>query len=369
MYPIVVSTRGIHRAKPMLETVTGKQSLFDIVDPYFERKYEDHAIDTLQNPSSRLTASYVFEQAGTNLERHRLYHLTTLLFDQDKFARKPKHYFNPLVLLALVFPWVWWNNGSVRLSIICALVLIVIMAARLALLRYLIPTLPFLSLGTAHLLGRLDEFAVRNGPLNMRRALQAIMAACLIYPVVLVAQKWIAVEPLPYLAGRETQVEFISRVGYNNANRTFAHVISFLNQNTRPDEKILFVGEAKGYLIENSYRGDYEQLGRYANSWLKILAASDGDHERVNAMLHEKGFGYLVVNWEYFRWVLGNVELPHPERLEFAIIDLLRFIEKYGNHRFVLRDDPTAQTPRISEVDSVRKFVGDEYWIIRLTEP
>jgi len=331
LYPIVISTQGVHRAEPTFDSQGKRNSIFETVDGYFGAKPE--AV-SLSNYTTKDMTANVLAYKETNEKEPRLYNLRLLLFQQGKLARKKRHYVNPMILLGLVFPWLWWREKAVRLSVSFSLVLILIVVAQLSLLRYLIPAFPFLALATAVVLSRLYEYGISHHRVDICRALQTLLAISIICPPVLVTQKWLAWKPLPYLCGQESKLEFISRVGYNDTHRTLASVIELLNDGTKPDEKVFLVGESKGYLLTISYRSDYEQLGRYANSWLKLLAKSNGDHQKVRELLNRDNFTHLVVNWDYFQWVLEHDRLEKRDRLRFALLDLLLFIDEYGELRF-----------------------------------
>ena len=102
------------------------------------------------------------------------------------------------------------------------------------------------------------------------------------------------------------------------------------------------IGENKGYLLDRPYQADFEHFGRYALSWLQEIAKAEGDHEKVRALLREKNVTMLLINWDYFFWVLKLEPPRHRDRLKFALLDLLRFIDKhsssirgYGDHWLV----------------------------------
>ena len=362
VYPLVVTGRGVELATPTFVGPAGPESVYEKADRYFQAEYGEQPVPVFRDPVLQQMAQFIHEQQETDEVPHHLYDLPSLIFHQDKFARKPNHYFNPLLLIGLVFPWLWWRKPIIRLAIVSSVPLIVVAAAKVALLRYLIPVFPFLAIATAWVLIHFSGFDAHQGELHQskhrmdtkrqsrklrRLAVILCIAVSLMVPPVLAIEKWTRLSPLPYLTGQQSTLAFIGETGYNDSSPAIADVIRFLNRETKPDDKSLLVGESKGYLLTHPYRGDYEQLGRYADSWLSMLARTGGDHAHCAALLREERFSYLVVNWNYYAWVLSNEHLERRDRLEMGLLDLLRFIERHGEIR--LRHD--------------------DYWIVKLAEP
>ncbi len=344
-YPITVSAGGLGKSVPMLETPDGKQPVFSVIDSQIQATNFVASSALLQEPLSRETYQRVFPEQRRKIELQKLYYLPSLVLDQSKFVRKPFAFFNPMLLIALLLPWKWWGNRHLRLMMIFAGLFVVVVVAKLTMLRYLIPVFPFLALATAWVFTsyrRKDERSAR-----LPAPLSALILLCVAFPLLLVGVKWFSLSPWKYLAGAQSKVEVLADHGYNYDNPAYAEVIAYLNRHADCDKRTLLVGESKGYLLKHSYQGDYEQLGRYATSWLKFVARSDGDQGRCLSLLEADRFSYVVVNWHYFRWVLHKEPPPQPARLEYALFDLLRFCEQHG------------------EIC----FDNDSYWIVKLNSP
>jgi len=165
-------------------------------------------------------------------------------------------------------------------------------------------------------------------------------------------QEWMwmqRLEPQRYLTGREDQIGFLSRVGYNRAIVSPV-VATFVREELakgrmKPGEKIFAIGEDKQGCIGLPLLAD---MSRECFRWLVELVRHGGDHDQVHKALWESGVRWILYNLDYVEWCRRNVAwTENDDRLRkrdfvFSHWQLKTFLER--------RTEPVLEWPGYARV-------------------
>ena len=154
--------------------------------------------------------------------------------------------------------------------------------------RYIFPIFPALSIGVAYVIWHLPL-----APLKRKWLVSGFGGVLLYQLTMFVGEEMTVLQPFTYLFGNASTTEFLSGRGVN-----YYAALQYLNTETPPDAKVLFVGESRGYYCERDYllytviEGIDEReipLRQF------ILAAPD--IEALLHTLHQNGLTHILVNF------------------------------------------------------------------------
>ena len=291
-------------------------------------------IERLVETAPRPPAGYLAQfQLDPGLRRRMLDVVDVVLhpnlYDDKRYAGTPPLRLGPHLLIGFLLPlfrrdrWAWWVWGFAL-----ALWLPAATAGYVALLRYVLPAFPFLAIGAALAVERQRALPFPAG---------LTLAAALAWNAVAEVEKLAGTfRPWSYLAGRESHLDWLARVGYNGAAvapklARFVRGAQARGEIER-DAMVLLVGEEKDEPFECRVLPD---MSRDGYRWLVEMVREGGDYERIRASLRAQGIGYVAVNFGYFTWVLRSMpmdlrRMANRSFLEFSLFHLEAFLKRYG---------------------------------------
>jgi hypothetical protein len=153
--------------------------------------------------------------------------------------------------------------------------------------RYVFPVLPLLSLVTAYIIWKIPASNA------FRQGILAFVALCLLYHFGLFfAEEIRIIRPFEYLFGNQPPGVFLLDHGVN-----YYPVVQYINHETPPDAKILFVGESRGYYCERDYvlYTVIEGIDDRELPLRNVIVDSENIHEALQK-LHEMGITHTLLN-------------------------------------------------------------------------
>ncbi len=134
-----------------------------------------------------------------------------------------------------------------------------------------------------------------------------------------------------YLTDKESGIEYLQRVGYNQADKAMPKVIAHLNQavargTIQADWSVFMIGEGKGHLLECRYRPSISAGGK---EWLVDLYNASWDYQQLAVNLRARDIRYLLVNQGFLDWNLQNLRVG-KRRMTVALYTLNQFLETYA---------------------------------------
>jgi hypothetical protein len=171
-------------------------------------------------------------------------------------------------------------------------------------LRYIFAIFPPLSLVATYFLQSI----------SCSRQIRVCVAGGLIliqgYHFLLFFQEMRMLNPLAYLLNNQSQEEFLTQHGVN-----YFPVVEYINEETPPDAKILFVPEIRGYYCERdrviATNAPYDREEILLRRFIQESHAV----EEVLRKLHDLGITHILLNLAEMRRFLGK---DSPEDLFFA---------------------------------------------------
>jgi hypothetical protein len=110
-------------------------------------------------------------------------------------------------------------------------------------------------------------------------------------------------ELLPYMTGRETPAAFLART------RPFAGAYSWINTSTRPDARILLIGETRAFYLQRQFVSAGNLDGPRLGNWLGQLTTP----ERMTNAFRDQGITHLLLHPRWYRVQSGA---PPPDVLD-----------------------------------------------------
>jgi hypothetical protein len=303
-----------------------KRYLLPALEPYVEQGQRDPAI--------RQRTLRLMSRAAAPVPSH-LFNLYDIVNEPNRYSVKPNHFVSPLLVLSLFLPLVSWGKtqrrtarfeirrGEASLVWVVSLAFYALLASQTNLVRYIIPLLPVFAATAGCTVAAISA--------RSWHALWAVLSALLLI------QNWNAerrkvsvLAARPYLSGEIDRVEWLKRVGYN-LTPAMGAMIDEVNRRIADGamsetDRLLMVGEGKGYLLECSHLPDSSW---FLERWLVELMNANLDHRVLRARLQSEGVTHILYNHGYFEWVRSETDTP-PERLAFGMVELERFLKTYG---------------------------------------
>lgn len=250
-----------------------------------------------------------------------LLNLRDVIMHPGKYQRDDYHEINLLIFLFFLLPAfyrqreLWWLFGI-------SFSLFLIIGSQSHILRYALPFLPLLALGSGVVISKIRYRAVT--------VVFILIASVSIGRFsFLEYKKLISVDAFSYLSGLKNAAEWLENTGYNGI-KGMPEMIGYINRQIEKgtisqDNIIFMVGESKGYLIKCRYLPD---SSRWAIQWLEELIKFESDYEKIYQSFKQKNINYILFNAGYAQGVAENYAWRR-EPLIFGIFHLLRFLEDY----------------------------------------
>lgn len=339
IYPGKVSLQGISRIEPLS---SHGLPLYQFVDKRFQDTSSEELFEAL-GPQVKPLGKAFMKASFLGRATGKIGDVKDLLLNQGRFARKPYHYFNFLLILSCVVP-LWWRCRWLRTPMLFSGLYLFVMSFGFHLFRYYLPALPWLSMSSAAVL---ESVVARK----WKKAILYLSLLLGLVPFYYGIQKWTELRPDAYLSGQANTLEYLSMVGYSGAHKSYPQVLDGLNRARVPG--VLMIGESKTFHLQTiDVAADYEQQGRYAVSWLRYYVDGDGDFEAIAGNLREDGKRYIVFNWSYYLFVLHHEPLKNRERLRKTLLDLLHFLE---THTTLLLENDHYWVAELKDKGDVRR--------------
>jgi hypothetical protein len=279
--------------------------------------------------------------------------LPALLLDPDAYENELLHLTSPLVVLVLLLPFVVRTRAARQLALYCVLAWLGT-AFGPPTSRYMLPVFALAASGAGVVLSRaragfarkvaavlvaflLARQTVLELRLLHRNRVLEVVAGALQWERHPTKEewKWIdRVEPHRPLSGREDELRFLQRVGYNRG-KVLPNLAAWVRDEIAAgriarDGVVLGIGEEKQGPLPLPLWPD---MSREAFRWLVELVRHGGDHDALHASLWRRGVRFVFVNTEYFSWCDKNVDWGDNERtsrrwLDFALGQLDAFLAR-----------------------------------------
>lgn len=246
-----------------------------------------------------------------------------------EYARKPLHTAGPFVLLFFLVPLVARDRPSWLIFAI-GLPLYLLIASQTFLVRYLAPVLPLFAFGAALVAFRFGERVKKRVPW-IAKTLALLAIAFLVSINITEWKKLALLEPLRFWTGRESEEEFVARVGYNRSIY-FSRFMQGLNEKIRRgvfhrDAKVIMIGEGCADLLLCDYKGD---MSWNALPWQVRLAEAEGDIDHVTRILQAEGYDHVLVNYRFLKLCYdGRSNAEQRQKLRWSLYQLNSFLRKH----------------------------------------
>jgi 4-amino-4-deoxy-L-arabinose transferase-like glycosyltransferase len=179
-----------------------------------------------------------------------------------------------------------------------------------AIVRYILPVIPLLSILTVMGLVNIWEWAMKLS-IPSRNVLAAVLLAIFIVimskNIFYIKNYYQNINPMNYLSGKESRDEFITR------HSSSYPVIKYINTNTPENAKIRLVFLAgRGYYLDRIY----SEGGSYGIGDVSGLAANSYEDRSFQAYLHSFDCTHLLVRTDlYFKYLQDNYTKETTNRL------------------------------------------------------
>ncbi len=324
LYPISISSSGIGRYQPKITLNGQTHDINQIIENQHQSLNAPYEVED-ENLSKKLSHFLGLKQSS---KQPKLYELNKLIKTPELFSRNPYHYiFLPLLLGILAPLFLLKYNNELSILTILSVLTMLALSGFIYLFRYFIPVLPVLALSLSALVLLITK---RIESRRMNILTYILLLFSLYIPTKYSYLKHTLQNSSLYLSGKESQLSRIQKYGYNRTSKNLAFVLNEANLKLPENSKILMVGETKGLLLNKKYRGDYEQLGRYAYSWSYFIALSSIQPKTIIELLKEEQFTHILINWSYLNWSFKQGGVKNQNRLKDSIKNLVETIDK--NH-------------------------------------
>lgn len=262
-----------------------------------------------------------------------LFDFVDLVRDPDRYAVKPHHGINPLLLLALAMPFAMAMRPERRRGALVVWGLgwggFALLGSQTNLVRYVAPVLPLLAAAAGAMLARVPWRAARI-------AIGLVLVVLLARDFVAERNRVGLLRPAEAL-GRPSawqdeavRVRWLKAVGYN-----FTPPIAYATEQINAmladgrmpgDSRILMVGEGKGRLIACETIPDSSW---FAHRFVAELRNAALDHGRLAERLRDQAITHVLYNAAYYDWVLQDTATARS-RVAFAQTHVERFLDAHG---------------------------------------
>ena len=162
--------------------------------------------------------------------------------------------------------------------------------------------------------------------------LSAILISILAFNSFSELQKVISWTPIYWLKGEVTEIEWLSRVGYNG-NKAMPQMVGQVNRliekqsGPTPEDTILMVGASHGDLLNCHYLPD---TSWNAQRFLGYILRSKGDYSALRELLIKDQIEYLLIDRAFISWIVENVPQLHRRGLATAMYHFTSFVSQHG---------------------------------------
>lgn len=241
----------------------------------------------------------------------------------SRHARKPYHWICPLLLVFLVLPAARRDTAALWLygaTLVTSLAAVIVLSH---LTRYIVFVMPLMAVGAGAVLARVP-WRPAGAAIALAVFAQVAWNAAAEY------KKIAGLHSGAVLAGRASQLEWLSEVGWNEANSMPA-LTAAINRKIRrgalgDDATFFMIGESKGRHLRCRFVPDGSREGY---PWLVELIQAEGDLDRLARSFRDRRIGYIIVCPRYFRWCLRYGSVRRDE-LAFSLHMLGRFLRRHA---------------------------------------
>ncbi|MHC5065165.1 MAG: ArnT family glycosyltransferase [Planctomycetota bacterium] len=241
----------------------------------------------------------------------------------EEYADKPYHSLSPFLLLFLLLPIFDRRRRSLWLFafLIAGYLLASGMTPRS---RYWAPLFPLFALGAGLVLAKAER--------SWLRALLLLpLLGLLGFNAYREYAKLFELGADRYLTDKESEIEFLQRVGYNQADKAMPKVIGIINGavaagTIQPDWSVFMIGEGKGHLLDCRYRPSISAGGK---EWIVELYNAGWEYEQLAQNLRARNIRYLLINQGWLDWNLQNLQVG-KRRMTVTLHTLNQFLEEYA---------------------------------------
>ncbi len=291
---------------------------------------DEGLVDLPQNSAARRRARALADRFESS-PPSTLFDLADIYQRPQAYSTKPNHFASPLLLLCVLLPFVLPKERERRsgwialwgLSVVC----FVGLASQTNLLRYTLPILLLMGVGSALVIGRFPHPAWR--------ALWLLGGiAVMVGHYTPEVRKLEQLRPELYVASDANRLEWLKGVGYN-FTRSMPVVVDRINREISAgtmarDSLILMAGEGKGRLLACDFLPD---LSWFMQRWSVELVSANFAADAVSRSLRSQGVSHILYNSGYFRWVLAHTQIP-VEPLALAMVQLEAYLDSHGREVF-----------------------------------
>ncbi|MGQ9584085.1 MAG: hypothetical protein ACUVXG_01630 [Anaerolineae bacterium] len=221
-------------------------------------------------------------------------------------------FLSPLFPLLLALPLLerqhqgWWT----RLLLGMTGLRFLLWASASQQIRFLLPIVPLLCVGTARVLAQWEE--VRWGGVAWRLPARAVLIATVALSCGLTGWGFLHLNPLPVIAGIESQDAYLrEHVGTYPA-------LSYLNDHaSEGSARVFLVADGRGYYCPVPCRPDFSQ-----GAWVNLVETHSG-LAAVAEILQDEGYTHILVSWEDLDFLLQHDPRGRLER------SIRRFVDEF----------------------------------------
>jgi hypothetical protein len=245
------------------------------------------------------------------------------LLDPQNFSDKPYHWLSPFLPLFLLLPI--FDRRRRSLWFFGFLLLAYAMACGMTpVSRYWAPFFPLAALAAGIVLARAERSWLRT-------LLLLPLLAVLGFNSYSEYVKLFDLGADRYLTDKESRIEYLQRVGYNQADKAMPKVIELINTavaagTIAPSWSVFMIGEGKGHLLDCRYRPSISAGGK---EWLVELYNASWDYQQLAVNLRARDIRYLLLNQGWLDWNLQNVRVG-KRRMTFTLHTLNQFLTDYA---------------------------------------
>jgi len=170
-------------------------------------------------------------------------------------------------------------DKRIKLMLIYSFMFSIIWYTQLQRTRHFLPALALLSIAAAYAIYRLKDFSRL-----LNRFIGIILIIILLFSlIVTLKHNILTYNPIPFVLGRETKEEFLSRSLSKFTTHADYEIIKYINENTNKSARVLIIPYGHGYYIDRDVLDGWQIVG------IK-------DVDEIRDFMHKQKISHILIN-------------------------------------------------------------------------